>query len=145
MNEMAHFKTVLPKLLWSILSHTNTGNMVFKAQVRKMTDVYQLSKTELWKLIDSFGRENTAVVVTDSAVRITYEYHDVEYPIRTSHHLDEWDRIVELDSDWYRRNHNLVFCYNTERREHFFIDPVGLAHHIANYKKLMAELLKEIV
>jgi hypothetical protein len=144
MNEMAHFKTVLPKLLWSILSHTNTGNMVFKAQVRKMTDVYQLSKEELWKLIDSFGRENTAVVVTDSAVRITNEYHDVEYPIRTSYYLDEWDRTVELDSDWYRRNHNLVLCYNEGRREHFFIDPVGLAHHVANYKELMTEMLKKL-
>ncbi len=141
---MAHFKTVLPKLLWSIFSHANTGNMVFKAQVRKMTDVYQLSKAELWKLIDSFGRENTAVVVTDNTVRITNEYNDVEYPIRTSYYLDEWDRIVELDSDWYRRNHNLVFCYNEGRREHFFIDPVGLAHHVANYKKLMAEMLKKL-
>jgi hypothetical protein len=109
-----------------------------------MTDVYQLSKAELWKLIDSFGRENTAVAVTDSAVRITNEYRDVKYSIRTSYYLDEWDRIVELDSDWYRRNHNLVFCYNAERREHFFIDPVGLAHHVANYEKLSAERLKKL-
>ena len=119
--------------------------MVFKAQVLIMVDVYQLSKAQLWKLIDIFGRENTAVAVTDSAVRITNEYHNVEYPIRTSYYLDEWDRIVELDSDWYRRNHNLVLCYNEGQREHFFIDPVGLAHHVANYKKLIAELLKEIV
>ena len=110
-----------------------------------MVDVYQLSKDELWKLIDSFGHKDTVVVVTDSAVRITNEYHDVEYPIRTSYYLDEWDRIVELDSDWYRRNHNLVLCYNEGQREHFFIDPVGLANHVANYKKLIAELLKEIV
>jgi hypothetical protein len=107
-------------------------------------DVHLLSKAELWKLIDSFGRENTAVAVTDSAVRITNEYHDVEYPIRTSYYLDEWDRIVELDSDWYRRNHNLVFCYNETRREHFFIDPVGLAHRVANYEKLSAERLKKL-
>ncbi len=109
-----------------------------------MTDVYQLSKAELWKLIDRFGRENTAVVVTDNTVRITNEYHDVKYPIRTSYYLDEWDRIVERDSDWYRRNHNLVFCYNTERREHFFIDLVDLAHHVANYEKLIAEMLKKL-
>jgi hypothetical protein len=109
-----------------------------------MTDVHKLSKAELWKLIDSIGRENTAVVVTDSAVRITNEYHDVEYPIRTSYYLDEWDRIVELDSDWYQRNHNLVFCYNETRREHFFIDTMGLAHHVANYEKLMAEMLKKL-
>jgi hypothetical protein len=119
--------------------------MVFKAQVLIMVDVYQLSKAELWKLIDSFGHENTAVVVTDSAVRITNEYHDVEYPIRTSYNLDAWDRIVEMECGWYRRNHNLMFCYNEGQCEHFFIDPVGLAHHVANYKKLIAELLKEIV
>jgi hypothetical protein len=109
-----------------------------------MTDVYQLSKAELWKLIDSFGRENTAVVVTDNTVRITNEYHDVEYPIRTCYYLDEWDRIVELDSDWYRRNHNLVLCYHEGQREHFFIDLVGLAHHVVNYEKLMAERLKKL-
>jgi hypothetical protein len=110
-----------------------------------MMDVYKLSKAELWKLIDRFGRENTAVVVTDSTVRITNEYHDVEYPIRTSYYLDEWDRIINIECGWYRRNHYLVLCYNEGRREHFFIDPVGLAHHVANYKKLMTELLKEIV
>ena len=109
-----------------------------------MVDVYQLSKDELWKLIDSFGHKDTVVVVTDSAVRITNEYHDVEYPIRTSYYLDEWDRIVEMECGWYRRNHNLMFCYNEGQREHFFIDPVGLANHVANYKKLIAELLKEI-
>ena len=109
-----------------------------------MIDVHKLSKAELWKLIDRFGRENTAVAVTDHTVRITTEYHDVEYPIRTSYYLDEWDRIVELDSDWYRRNHNLVLCYNEGRREHFFIAPVGLAHHVANYEKLSAERLKKL-
>jgi hypothetical protein len=53
-------------------------------------------------------------------------------PVDTQSIYNNWlmywvDRIVELDSDWYRRNHNLVFCYNETRREHFFIDPVGLA------------------
>ena len=109
-----------------------------------MTDVYKLSKAELWKLIDSFGCENTTVAVTDATVRITTRYQDTEYPIRTSYYLDEWNRIVELDSDWYRRNHNLVFCYNESQREHFFIDPVGLAHHVANYEKLSAERLKKL-
>ena len=142
---MAHFKTLLSELLWSILSYKNTRNMVFKAQVLIMVDVYQLSKAELWKLIDRFGRENTAVVVTDSAVRITNQYQDTEYPIRTSYDLDAWDRIVEMECGWYHRNHNLVLCYNDGQREHFFIDPVGLANHVANYKKLIAELLKEIV
>jgi len=118
--------------------------MVFKTQVLTMTDVYKLSKAQLWKLIDSFGRENTAVAVTDSAVRITNEYHDVEYPIRTSYYLDEWDRIINIECGWYRRNHNLVLCYNETRREHFFIDPVGLAHHVANYEKLSAERLKKL-
>ena len=141
---MAHCKTLLPKLFWSLLSHANTGNMVFKAQVRKMTDVYQLSKAELWKLIDSIGRENTTVVVADSTVKITNKYHDNTFPIRTSYYLDEWDRIIDIESGWYRRNHNLVLCYNEGKREHFFIDPVGLAHHVANYEKLMAEMLKKL-
>jgi hypothetical protein len=107
-----------------------------------MTDVHQLSKAELWKLIDSFGRENTTVTVTDNTVRIITQYQDTEYPIRTSYHLDQWDRIINIECGWYRRNHNLVFCYNESQREHFFIDPVGLAHHIANYEKLIAERLK---
>jgi hypothetical protein len=109
-----------------------------------MTDVHKLSKAELWKLIDSFGRDNTTVAVTNHAVRITNEYHDVEYPIRTSYYLDEWDRIINIECGWYRRNHTLVFCYNEGQREHFFIDPVGLAHHVANYEKLMAEMLKKL-
>jgi len=118
--------------------------MVFKTQVPTMIDVHKLSKAELWKLIDSIGHENTTVAVTDATVRITTQYQDTEYPIRTSYYLDEWDRIVELDSDWYCRNHNLVFCYNESQREHFFIDPVGLAHHVANYEKLSAERLKKL-
>ena len=45
---MAHFKTLLPKLFWSLLSHANTGYMVFKAQVRKMTPEQQIKAAEEW-------------------------------------------------------------------------------------------------
>jgi hypothetical protein len=45
---MAHFKTLLPKLFWSILSHTNTGRMVFKTQVLTMTPEQQIRAHEEW-------------------------------------------------------------------------------------------------
>ena len=110
-----------------------------------MVDVYQLSKAEQWKLIDSFGRENTTVAVTDNTVRITTQYQDTEYPIRTSYYLDEWDRIINIECGWYRRNHNLVFCYNEGKREHFFIDPVGLENHLTKYAELMQALIRDKV
>jgi len=103
-------------------------------------EVHKLTKAELWDLIDSFGPK-TDIVGGSDTVNITNQYHDVTYPVRTEQDLDPWDRIVELDSDLYRRKYNLVFCYNERRREHFFIDPVGLKNHLAKLEELSRQRL----
>ena len=54
-NEMAHCKTLLPKLFWSILSCENTGPMVFKAQVLTM-DLDKLLHEQLMQAV--LGRGN---------------------------------------------------------------------------------------
>ena len=84
-------------------------------------NVNTLSKAELWDLIDRFGVQNK-IVVSDTTVRFTNQYHDKTYPIRTEQDLGPWDRIVDITGDIYLRRYNLFFCYNEGKREHFFID-----------------------
>ena len=98
-------------------------------------DANTLTKAELWDLIDRFGPQNKVVVESDT-VNITNQYHDVTYPIRTEQDLDPWDRIVDIEYGRYQRQHNLVFCYNERRREHFFIDPAGLKNHNSKLQEL---------
>ena len=99
-------------------------------------DVNTLTKAELWDLIDSFGPQNKVVVQGDT-VNITNQYHDKTYSIRTEQDLDPWDRIVDIEYGRYQRRHNLVFCYNERRREHFFIDPAGLKNHNSKLQELL--------
>ena len=101
-------------------------------------NVNTLTLAELWEVIDSFGPQNK-IVVGDATVRITNQYHDNTYLIRTEQDLALQDRIQELDSSIYRRKHNLVFCYNEGRREHFFINPEDLKNHIINYEEWLAQ------
>ena len=99
-------------------------------------DVNALTKAELWDLIDSFGPQFKIVVQGDT-VNITNQYHNVTYPIRKEQDLDPWDYIVDIEYGRYQRRYNLVKCYNERRREHFFIDPVGLKNHNSKLQELL--------
>ena len=99
-------------------------------------NVSTLTKSQLWDLIDSFGPQNK-IVVSDTTVRITNQYHDKTYPIRTEQDLGPWDRIVDITGDIYLRRYNLFFCYNERKREHFFIDPEGLKNHNSKLQELL--------
>jgi len=52
---MAHCKTLVPKLFWSLFTYTNTGSMVFKAQVLTM-DLDKLLHEQLMQAV--LGRGN---------------------------------------------------------------------------------------